>query len=79
VPKIAVVNDKGEDVVYVDAGGTAERRVVTLGFVDETYAEVIEGVSEAEPVVVRGQRSLRHGQPIKVLEDGAVVTAESAS
>lgn len=79
VPKIAVVNDKGEDVVYVNVDGTAERRVVSLGFVDDHHAEIVEGVGEGEPVVVRGQRSLRHGQPIKVIEDGDVAAAGASS
>ena len=79
VPKIAVVTDKGEDVIFVDAEGSAERRVVTLGFTDDAYAEIVEGVSEGESVVVRGQRSLRHGQPIKVLRGGEVAATENAS
>lgn len=79
VPKIAVVNDKGEDVVFVDAGGKAERRVVQLGFVDDDNAEIVEGVAEGDRVVVRGQRSLRHGQPIKVLEENGVATTGTTS
>lgn len=79
VPKIAVVNDKGEDVVFVDVEGTAERRVVTLGFMDDSFAEVVEGISVGESVVVRGQRSLRNGQPLKVLEDTDRAMTKAAS
>jgi membrane fusion protein (multidrug efflux system) len=70
VPKIALVTDRGEQVVYVAADSTAERRVVEVGFEDDEMAEITSGVSPNEPVVVKGQRSLKHGSPIKILEGG---------
>jgi membrane fusion protein (multidrug efflux system) len=68
VPKIALVTDRGEQVVYIAADGTSERRVVDVGFEDDDFAEIISGVQPGEPVVVKGQRSLKHGSPIKILE-----------
>ncbi len=73
VPKTALVNDRGEQVVYVSADSTAERRVVEIGFQDENNAEVVSGVSDGEHVIVKGQRTLKHGSPIRILEN-----AESA-
>ncbi len=67
VPREAVITDKGETVLFVAAGGQAERRVVETGFTDDDHVEILSGVEADEPVVVRGQRSLRHGQPVKVL------------
>jgi len=69
VPKAAVFTDKGEDVVFVAIDDTAERRVVEQGFVDDVHAEVVSGVAEGELVVVKGQRSLRHGAPLRILDD----------
>ena len=71
VPKIALVTDRGEQVVYVAADSTAERRVVEVGFVDDDFAEILDGVSPDEPVVVKGQRTLKHGSPVKVLGGGS--------
>ncbi len=68
VPKIALVTDRGERVAYVAADSTAERRVVDVGFEDDDSAEILSGLSPGEPIVVKGQRSLKHGSPIKVLE-----------
>jgi multidrug efflux pump subunit AcrA (membrane-fusion protein) len=69
VPKIAVVNDRGEQIVYISqADTTAERRVVELGFQDDQNAEIISGVAVGDRVVVKGQRSLKHGAAIKVLD-----------
>jgi RND family efflux transporter MFP subunit len=79
VPKVALVNDRGEQVVYVSADSTAERRVVEIGFQDENNAEIVEGVKSGEQVVVKGQRTLKHGSAIKVLDDtGAEQASDSA-
>jgi RND family efflux transporter MFP subunit len=77
VPRLAVISEKGEDVVYVAvADSTAERRVVTLGFSDNDFAEITAGVQAGEPVVVKGQRSLKHGARLKILADTTPVVAK---
>ena len=77
VPRIAVVTDRGEQVVYVSADSTAERRVVELGFQDDHNAEIVSGVSPGEQIIVKGQRSLKHGSPIKILADDRVAESET--
>ena len=69
VNKSAVITDKGDQVVFVAAGNVAERRVVTVGFMDHAHAEILSGVKSGEPVVIKGQRSLKHGSPLKVIEE----------
>ncbi len=72
IPKVALVNDRGEQAVFVTADSTVERRIVEVGFQDDANAEITKGVTVGERVVVKGQRSLKHGSAIKVLEgDGA--------
>ena len=78
VPKTAVISEKGEDVVYLAVEGVAERRVVQAGFRNEEFAEIISGLAGGESVVVQGQRSLREGQPVKILEPMAFDRAEPA-
>ncbi len=73
VPRGAVVTEKGESVVYVaetDAAGqaTAARRPVSVGFTDDRHAQVLSGATPGERVVVKGQRSLKPGQPLQILE-----------
>ncbi len=75
VPSVAVVTDKGEDTVYVVLDDTAERRVVELGFTDGQHSQVLSGVAVGDQVVVKGQRSLKNGSPVKVLEDAIANTA----
>ncbi len=79
VPSIAVISDKGEQVVYVVADSTAERRVVALGLQDEEHTEVLNGVRDGDRVVVQGQRSLKHGAPIKLLDRVIFETAKPES
>lgn len=55
VPTAAVLEDGGQEVVYIQTGGeTFERRIVRLGIRDAGYVEVIEGVRSGEHVVTRG-------------------------
>lgn len=68
VPRVAVVSDKGEDVVYAAVDGKAERRVVEIGLSDDDWAEIVSGVNLGDQIIVKGQRSLQHGQAVRVLE-----------
>lgn len=73
VPRNAVLSEKGESVVYTltqEEIPTAERRIVEIGFSDDLHAQVLSGLAVGESVVVKGQRSLKNGSPVKVLEDG---------
>jgi membrane fusion protein (multidrug efflux system) len=75
IPKVAVFVDQGEQIVYVAADSTAERRIVEVGFEDDVNAEIVSGVADSERIVVKGQRSLKHGAPIKILEDDTAPSA----
>ena len=77
IPKIAVFTDRGDQIVYVAADSTAERRVVEVGFEDDAHAEILDGVETGDQVIVKGQRSLKHGAPIKILGDEPVARPES--
>lgn len=55
IPRRAVIDDGGVDVVFVQTGGEAfVRRPVQLGIYDGDLAEVLSGVSAGERVVSRG-------------------------
>jgi len=73
VDRNAVILDKGDRVVFVVSGGgkegIAERRIVQVGFEDGDHSEIISGLESGDRVVVKGQRSLKNGSPLKVLEE----------
>ncbi len=79
VPKIAVFTDKGDQIVYVCAAdSTAERRVVEVGFQDDRNAEILAGLKDGERTVVKGQRSLKHGSKLKILDAATDSSAPAA-
>jgi membrane fusion protein (multidrug efflux system) len=77
IPKNAVFTDRGDQIVYVAADSTAERRVVEVGFQDDVSAEILSGVAEGENIVVKGQRSLKHGAAIKILDDTPLASPQT--
>ena len=78
VNKTAVITDKGDQIVYVATGDVGERRIVTVGFTDHAHAEILSGVQPGDRVVIKGQRSLKHGSVLKVIEEDLPVTTSGA-
>jgi multidrug efflux pump subunit AcrA (membrane-fusion protein) len=52
----------------VDEKSTAHEKVVRLGARKGAVYEVIEGLSQGERIVVRGQHGLRDGQKVEIVE-----------
>ncbi len=73
VLRAAVLTDKGESVVYVpvssDEALKAERRIVEVGFTDDLHVQILSGLKPGDTVVIKGQRSLKHGAVVKILEE----------
>ncbi len=74
VPRDALIRyPDGRTVVWVAPGDSGrrtveERRVETgLGF--DGNVEIIEGLSEGEPVVVRGNEALQQGQEVRIADE----------
>lgn len=68
VPSVAVFEEQGETVIYTVNDGKAERRVVSVGFVESGKTEILEGVDADTRIVVKGQRNLRDGMPVLIKE-----------
>ncbi len=56
--------------VFVAAGGRAERRDVAIGRRNESAAEVVEGLSEGERVVLFPPETVEDGASVRVSGDG---------
>lgn len=69
VPKEALNRIPGTNTyfVFVSDGKNAVLRNVKVGLEEEQWVEVIEGVREGEPVVIKGQNRLKDGAQIKVV------------
>lgn len=61
------VNDTNT-VFLVDQDKKAQLTRVKIGATDPRYAQVLEGLSEGQMVVVQGKEILNTGQPLKITE-----------
>lgn len=68
VPRRGVLSDAGEFFVYVAEADSVRRAAVRLGYQNEDYAEIIEGVESGDSVVVIGAGALRTGTKVRILE-----------
>jgi RND family efflux transporter MFP subunit len=68
VHKDAVINRRGQDMVFVAVGGEAQARPVTLGEAVGNRLEVRKGLGPGERAVVRGNERLKPGDKIRVNE-----------
>ena len=67
VHKDAIVKRNGKDIVFVVAGDGVEARPVQLGMAVGSRFEVLDGLSEGERVVVRGNERLKPGAKVRVI------------
>jgi len=71
VPEEAVVKQQGsgQRIVYILKGNTVETREISLGRHIADKYEILEGLSEGEVIVTKGQTNLRNGDEVVVLEN----------
>lgn len=67
IPRRGVVSDAGERFVFLAEADTVRRVEVEVGYEDEGYAEIIEGLQEGDSVVVAGSGGVRTGTRIKIV------------
>ncbi len=68
IPRYAAMEEGGSKIIYIVKGNQAFKRTILTGFEQDAYIEVVEGVSEGDQVVVRGQESLRDRSIVRVIE-----------
>ncbi len=66
IPRSAVRDDGGNQVVFVHRDGRVERRAVRLGQARGADQEITAGLSEGEQVVIKGLEGLRDGARIRI-------------
>jgi membrane fusion protein (multidrug efflux system) len=67
IARSALLEDDGNQRVFVVQGGKAVSRAVTLGLTNGPLVEVLSGVGAGDPVVVVGQGTLKDGSPVRVV------------
>ena len=68
VPKKALVPEAGVTYLFLAEADTVRKVPVTTGYQDESYVEIVSGVTSGAKVVSVGQGGLRDGSKIKRLD-----------
>jgi membrane fusion protein (multidrug efflux system) len=64
VPAAAIVEEDEEATVYVVEDGTVTRRAVAVGITSNGHAEILDGLSGGEQIVIVGHSGLRDGSKV---------------
>lgn len=69
VPSHAVIDKGGEVIVYIDEGGKAKQKKVTVGIHNWNFTEIKEGPREGEKVIITPDKpGFKEGVRIKVVD-----------
>jgi RND family efflux transporter MFP subunit len=69
LPRSAVLDTRNDSgYVFIAENGKASQRKVRIGMVWGDRAEIIEGISDSDTVIVNGQRGLQDGTTISVVK-----------
>ncbi|TWI03899.1 membrane fusion protein (multidrug efflux system) [Luteimonas cucumeris] len=68
VPRVALLEDGDEPAVFVVRDGKVQRTGLKLGYDDDGWIEVREGLRQGDAVVVAGKAALREGSAVQVLD-----------
>ena len=68
IPKRAVIQEKGENFIFVVDGETAVITKVRIGYQADGVAEIREGLVMGQKVVVAGQGALNDGARIRIVQ-----------
>ena len=66
VPATAVVREQGSAFVFIYQNGTAIKRSVTLGTLEDAIYPVIEGLQDGESIIISGQHQLKDKQQVRL-------------
>jgi membrane fusion protein (multidrug efflux system) len=68
IPRSAVIEDRGDETIFVVVDGEAVRRVVQTGYGSEGMVEITDGLSDDDEVVTVGHVGLKAGAKVKVID-----------
>jgi RND family efflux transporter MFP subunit len=69
VPTISVVRRDGNDVVFVVQGDHASQRTVQLGWREEDWVEVVDGLGAQEQMVIEGSALVSDGSQLVIIAE----------
>lgn len=71
IPESALVLREDQKTIFVvGSDNKVQQRLLKLGYVGDGWAEVLEGLSEGETIVVAGQNKVKDGAAVTPVKDG---------
>jgi HlyD family secretion protein len=70
IPKVALVEDGKDRVVFVVENNQALRKSILTGIEQDETVEVLQGLREGDRIVTKGQGSLKDHSVVRVIEEG---------
>ena len=67
IPREAIVNRSGQELVFVVNGSVVESRPITVGITVDNMVEVVSGLTAGNEVVISGQTLLDSGSKVNVI------------
>lgn len=68
IKKSAIIGSMEKPEVFVAKNGKAEKREIVIGQSSNEQAEVLQGLSKGELIIVSGQLNIRNGDNIRIVE-----------
>lgn len=75
VPRSAIVENAGQNSLFVVSEDVVERRIISTGYAESGQIEVLQGLDDMDEIVVVGQTSLKNGSRISVINAPAATTS----
>lgn len=66
-----VMRDDQKTVFVVDSDNKVQQKVLNVGYVGNGWAEVLDGLTEGDTIVVAGQNKIKDGAAVEPTKDGA--------
>ncbi|MCX5703669.1 MAG: efflux RND transporter periplasmic adaptor subunit [Candidatus Omnitrophica bacterium] len=65
----AVVQELGANYVFIVQDHAAQKKKVTLGAQEDNRVQILEGVNEADRIIIFGQQGLKDGSAVEIAEE----------
>lgn len=65
----AIVRELGANYVFIVEDHTAKKKKIILGIQEDNRVQILEGVNEADKVIVFGQQGLKDGTAVEIVQE----------
>lgn len=79
VPRSAIVEDVGQEAVFVVEDGIAKRKLVSTGFSSDGKVEILSGLHDADAIITVGQIGLKPDVKVEIINAAAEAAARNTA